>query len=184
MKKLIITALGVAGFSLAQAQHCKEVKQEVDKFTKKETKVGTVTFGKVPIVSFKQSTKWTLTISQDAGKTLIQPRIAALGEFNQTLGETTYFYFLLDNGEVVKLPNVIPAKPVTQAFGSGGALIVYTTYQLSLEPTIEEMNKLASGNVTDVKVEIPDQKLLSPNVDSKDAKKFKSIVSCMLATAQ
>lgn len=184
MKKLIITALSIAGFSLAQAQDCKEVKQEVDKFTKKETKVGTVTFGKIKVVSFKQSTKWTLNINQDAGKTQIQPRIAALGEFNQTLDETTYFYFLLDNGEVVKLSNAIPAKPVTQAFGSGGALTVYTTYQLTLEPTIEEMNKLASGNVTDVKVEIADQKILSPNIDGKDARKFKSIIACMLATAK
>ncbi|MBL7704517.1 MAG: hypothetical protein JNM21_03110 [Taibaiella sp.] len=184
MKKLMITVLGLGCFNLAQAQDCKEVKQEVDKFTKKETKVGTVNFGKIKMMSFKASTKWLLTVKQDAGKTQIQTSIAALGEFNQALDETTYFYFLLDNGEVVKLANAIPAKPVTQAFANGGALTVFTTYLLTLEPTIEEMQKLSSGNVTDVKVEIPNQNIQSPNVDSKDAKKFRSIVSCLLATAQ
>lgn len=184
MKKLIITALSIACFSLAQAQDCKEVKQEVDKFTKKDTKVGTVNFGKIKVVSFKSSTKWGMIISQESGKTKIQVRIASLGEFNQALDETTYFYFLIDNGEVVKLSNLIPAKPVTQAYSSGTALTVYTTYLLTLEPTIEEMTKLTSGNVTDVKVEIPSQKINSPNVDGKDARKFKSIIACMLATAQ
>lgn len=184
MKKIIITALGLAAFNLAQAQDCKEVKQEVDKFTKKATKVGTATFGKLKMMSFKASTKWLLTINQDAGKTQIQTSIAALGEFNQSLDETTSFYFLLDNGEVVKLANMLPAKPVTQAFANGGALTVFTTYLLTLEPSIEEMQKLASGNVTDVKVELPNQKIQSPNVDSKDARKFKSIIACMLATAK
>lgn len=185
MKKAILISLsGIAPLCAAMAQDCKGVKTEVDKFTKKEVKTGSVHFGKIKVLSFKGSTKWLMTAAQENGRTTITASIAALGEFNQSLDESTEFYFLLDNNEVVTLRNAVVAKPVTQAIASGGALTVFTTYLLTLEPTMEELKKLAGSNVTDVKVAIPGQEIQPPEVGGKDAKTFRSIIECLIRTAQ
>lgn len=168
----------------ALAQDCKGVKTVIDKFSKKETKTGTLTLGKIKMVSFTGSTKWLLTIKQDEGKTYIETSIASAGEVNQALDENTIFNILMDNGEVIKLFNKGTAKPVTQAYASNGRVNVYTTFLLVLEPTIDELKSLSNGSITDVKVEIPNLKIQSPEISSKDANNFKNVISCMLATAK
>lgn len=183
MKKLFIVGCLLLPTAL-MAQDCKQVKQEVDKFSKKETRVGEVTFGRIKMMSMKPSTKWLININQEEGKTSIIASIAALGEYNQVLDQNAQFYFLMDNGTVVKLQNKENAKPVTQAVGGNGTVAVFTTYILTLQPTKEELAQLSSGLLTDVKVEVPDQKIQAPEVDGKQAKKFKSIIECMAATAQ
>ncbi len=183
MKKLFLFgSFSLVLSNISYAQNCKSVKTAIDKFTKKETREGKVTFGKLKMIG--ASTKWLIIINQEEGNTLIQTSIASLGEFNQSLDESTFFYFLLENGAVVKLANSVEAKPVTQAFASGGAFTVFTTYLLTLRPDKEKLVMLASGLVTDVKVEIPNQKIQSPNVHNKDAKQFRSIIECMQQTAK
>ncbi len=179
----VISSLCLLSFG-ANAQDCKGVKSSVDKFSKKETKTSTVTLGKIKFVSTSGSTKWLLNIKQEEGKTYIETNIATQGEVNQALDESTIFNILMDNGEVIKLSNKGTAKPVTQAYASNGRMNVYTTFLLVIEPTIDQLKSLSTGNITDVKVEIPNLNIKSPEISTKDAKNFYNAIACMLTTAQ
>lgn len=180
---LLITSVLLSAATVI-AQDCKDVKTSMDKFTKKETKEGKVSFGKLKIVSFTGSIKWLLNIKQEEGKTFIETHIAVTGEVNQVLDETTVFSILLENGEVVKLNNVGNAKPVTKAQASNGQLNVYTQFMLVLEPTLEELKMLTSSNITDVKIDVPNLVIKSPEISAKDAKNFNHVMNCMLSTAK
>lgn len=183
MKVFLLLLLSASSFCV-NAQNCKGVKTEIDKFSKKETKSSAVTLGKLKFVSTSGSIKWLLNIKQEEGKTFIETSIASVGEINQKMDENTVFMFLMDNGEVINLPNQGTAMPVTQAYTANGRVNVYTTFLLILEPTMEQLKSLCSGSITDVKVEIPNLKIQSPEIGTKDAKNFNDVMNCMLTTAK
>lgn len=180
---LLITSV-LLSTATVLAQDCKEVKTSIDKFSKKETKEGKFSLGKLKIVSFSGSVKWLLNVKQVEGITAIETHIAVAGDVNQMLDETTVFNILMESGEVVKLKNVGNAKPVTKAVASNGAVNVYTQFMLVLVPTLEELKMLTTGNITDVKIEVPNLDIKSPEISSKDAKNFNQVLSCMLSTAK
>lgn len=175
---LILMTSTICGYS----QNCKIVKTEVDKFSKKEMKIATIDVGKVN--PFAGGVKWRLEFIQENGKTTLKANIAMTGEFNQVFKDDTRFYFLLDNGDVITKNNSLDAKPITQVINGGNGVVnVFTTYLLTINLSNEDLEKLGKGAVTDVKVEVPDQKIKSPVISKKSGSLIRDAAICLVKTA-
>lgn len=183
MKVIFISLLLLTASIAGYGQNCKGVKTEIDKFSKVETKNATINVGKINL--FIGGVKWKLEFIQENGETTYKANIAILGEFNQVFGLDTKFYFLLDNDEVVAVTNTLPAKPVTQVLNDGnGNVTVFTTYILTFNLDKEELLRLGKGVVTDVKVEVPDQKIKSPTITKNKGQQLQDVVNCLAVTAK
>ncbi len=173
---IILSMLSLAGYG-----QCKIVKTQADKFNKKEYREASISVGSVKL--FKGGVKWLLTFSQEGGKTTLKASIAMEGEFNQVFDERTKFFFLLGNDQVIELENSVPAKPVTKAIVSSGVAIIFSTYTLTLPISLENMRLMATSNVAEVKVEVPDQNIKSPDISKKEGQQINEIIKCLLETA-
>ncbi len=160
---------------------CKQVKKETDKFSKKELRTAKMDIGSINFLT--GGTKWLLQFNQEAGQTTLETSIAMRGEFNQVLDQSTQFLLLLANDEVVTLANEVPARPVTKVISGSGVVHVFTTYSLTLRPDKEQLSKMAAAPLSEVKVVVPDQKIISPSVSKKDGKAFAEVSACLLQTA-
>lgn len=176
---LFLMTANIVGYS----QNCKAVKTQIDKFSKKETKNATINVGKInPLTG---GVKWRFEFIQENGNTTYLAHIAMIGEFNQVFGLDTKFYFLLDNDDVITLNNTVPAKPITQVLSGGpGTVNVFTTYVITCNLDKEDLLKLGTGVLTDVKVEVPGQKIKAPIITKKKGQQLQDVVNCLAVTAK
>lgn len=180
--KIVILSLFLSVVSLVGYSQCKSVKTSTDKFTKKEQKTASITVGSINM--FTGGTKWLLEFVQEDGQTHLKANIAMKGEYNQIFDEATQMYLLLDNDNVVKVANAVSAKPVTKVISGNGVVHVFTTYTLTFPLSKEDLQGLSSAHMIDLKVEVPDQKIKSPSISSKDGKQVRTISGCLLETAK
>lgn len=169
---LLIGAILLLNVS-ASAQ-CKELKETKDAFSDHAERSAQVIIGNMRI-------KWSVDVYQSDGRNSMKWGIAMIGEFNQRFEEGTLMLLKLEDGTILKLKTSEASNPVTQAVSGGPGIVnVFTQYVLRFDLDKETLKKLANSPITDIKVDVPDQKIESPKVKDKQMEKLRSLFECML----
>lgn len=174
MKKtlyLLTFALILGTNAIAQ---CGDVEEKKDAFTNKSTRHALIKIGNMAI-------KWGVEVEASEGKTTMKWHIAMQGEFNQKVDVGTNLLLKLADGTVVKLPTAEASSPVTQAYNGGaGTVVIFTTYILKFDVAEETIAQLAKSPITDIKVDVPDQRIKNPKIKESQMEKIQDVFKCLL----
>ena len=174
MKKLIILLSLAMAFGTKAVAQCGDVEEKKDPFSNSTTKHALIKIGNLAI-------KWGVEVDAADGKTTMKWHIAMQGEFNQKVDAGTNLLLKLADGTVLKLPTTESSSPVTQVYNGGaGTVVIFTTYILKFDIGNETIAQMAKSPITDIKVDVPDQRIKNPKIKENQMEKVQDVFKCLM----